>query len=168
MIGQAPNNEPQKAPDEPGQAQNPAPIQTLVNRAQSLSVSDKAIAVQNRTLSRKEKAVLRVITDRAYSESTNDEKIAAAGVSKSTFHRIMNDEWVVGVFRSQVASLVQSRVVRYVNAADISAAKPGRDGAIDRWKLLQMAGHYVERSQVDHNHSGKVIVGVVGVSMDEL
>ncbi len=112
--------------------------------------------------------MLRVLHEPKNHDKTQRDKQKLARVSESTWHKIIRDPW----FKQQEAELcriyLQAELAPIMKASIDTARKPGRDGFADRRMLLETAEVYVPRSQVDHKHSGKLLVGVVGVSMDEL
>ncbi len=121
-----------------------------------------------RTFTRKERAVLEAITDPATRNMTNAERAALAGVSDRQYYQIMARPWFRARHRNIIQGHVQSRVADLVEASAVTAATPGRDGFNDRKLLMEMTGHYIARQQIDHTSAGQPIVGVVGVSMDAL
>lgn len=157
MIGEVAQGERQQA--------QTLPIPVQADRVGTAAIVDSA---QNRVLTRKEKAVLAVVTDPALSQATNKEKAKLAGVSPRHFYQIMADPYFAQVQRNECKSFVRSRMQVYLQAMDATAGKAGRDGFNDRRLAFEMGELYTPRQQVDHTTQGKPIVGVVGVSLDEL
>lgn len=157
MIGEAPQ-------PHADATQTVQPVQVL-RRAEGLESGDLSL---NFRLSRCERRVLAVISDPMQAEATVEQKAKQCGMTERRFYQIMRDPRFVRYWRGQVANVVQSRALRYIEAADQLAAKPTRDGFNDRRMLLEMAGHYVPRQQTDITSGGQPLVGVVGVALDEL
>jgi hypothetical protein len=130
-----------------------------------LTGGDRSI---NRMLTRKERAVLRVICDPALCEATQAERAKQAQVSIRQYFSILADPWFREQHRVAINRHVQERVGRLIEAGYQTAATPGRDGFQDRRMLLEMTGHYVKREQIDHTSGGQPIVGVIGVAMDDI
>lgn len=123
---------------------------------------------KNRTLTRTEGKLLDLLLDPATRHLKQKEIYTRAGCSKSRYWTIMQDPWFQEQRRNLLRTMVQEQAAAFVKAAADTAATPGRDGFQDRRLLLTLSGDHVERRQHDHQVTGRVVVGVVGVSMDEL
>jgi hypothetical protein len=123
---------------------------------------------EQRSLTRKERAVLAIICDPSMADATNRERYAKAGLSERRYYEILADPWFNEQHRRMIQSVVKERVGRLIEAGYQTAATPGRDGFQDRRMLLEMTGHYVKREQIDHTSGGQPIVGVIGVAMDDI
>ncbi len=123
---------------------------------------------QNIALTRKQLAVLDVLMDPDNAQKSDTEMSDIAGVSRTTFYRVRMLPEVDAERRRLCKALIQSRVAPIIDRSIKVAMSEGRDGFQDRRLLLSMSGDYVERQQHDVNLTARVMVGVVGVSMDEL
>jgi hypothetical protein len=145
-----------------------ATLPVVATRAQPLKNTDNGDSAENRRLSRKEQAVLRAITDPTLSTATNTVRAKAAGVSERHFYQIIADPFFARVHRRVLLGAVQANASRIIEKAVDVATSTGRDGATDRWKLLEMSGHYTPRQQTDITSAGQPIVGIVGVAVDDV
>lgn len=122
---------------------------------------------QKPILTRKQLAVLHVLMDPDNAGKSDLELIALAGVSNSTFYKVMRDPQVQAEHQQMCKDLIAKQVAPIIQRSIKVATSEGRDGFQDRRLLLSMSGHYVERKQQDVTVKG-VLVGVVNVSMDQL
>lgn len=126
------------------------------------------LAEAERTLTRTEQKILDGIMDPALRHSTQPVFCKAVGVGATRYWQIMKDPWFQEQRRSLLRSIIQRQAMTFVEAAAKTAATPGRDGFQDRRLLLSMTGDHIERRQHNHDVTGRIVVGVVGVSLDEL
>lgn len=110
---------------------------------------------ENDSLTRAERAVLRVLIDPTYHEATNAEKIQAAGVSEAQFYRIVRKPQFREQEKAAFFDLIQTRLGPIIEAAMKTASMEGRDGFNDRKMLLEMGGMYTPKSGLDLTSGGK-------------
>lgn len=107
----------------------------------------KKTDLQNRRLTRSEKALLAVLLDPAYFKALNTERARAAGISDRRFYQMMADPWFREREREAFYDLLRTRLGPIVQAAAETAAQPGRDGHFDRKMVLEMAGLYLPKQE---------------------
>jgi hypothetical protein len=95
---------------------------------------------QNRTLTRGEKLVLAVCINPEHFKSTDTQKIAATGISRSRYYAIIADPWFHKQIQSATMNFIGLRIAPIVEAAVSTAMVKGKDGHQDRKMLLQMSG----------------------------
>lgn len=123
---------------------------------------------ENRRLSSAEKRLMRVLVDPQHHALTHRDKAKVAHVSESRYYQIIADPWFKNQERELMLSHMHGELAPIVKACIDTAKKPGRDGFNDRRMALEVMDIYQPRSTVDHNVKGQMIVGVVGISPDQL
>jgi hypothetical protein len=140
-----------------------------VARTQQPPLPAMGEAIANKTLddlTPGQKRVLRVLLDPDNHAKTDVERAQLARISQASWHRITADPTFAAIERQAVQAAVRASVGAIVHKSIEVATTCGRDGTADRWKLLEMSGHYTPRQQVEN--TGGVVVGVVGVAMSDL
>jgi hypothetical protein len=163
MIGEVTSNEQNNG--------NALPVKAKRSGLGSLSfdrMGNCADGLQNRTLTRTERKVLEVILTQDNRNKTQEVIAKSAGCSRTMYLKIMADPWFQEQRRNLLRTMIQEQAGAFVQAAVETATTPGRDGFQDRRLLLTLSGDHVERRQHEHQVTGQVVVGVIGVSMDEL
>ena len=145
------------------QADNAVAVQATRPELARLGTGGTAL---DRTLTRKEEAVLRVIMNPDHADKTNQERADTAGVSLRHWYQILADPFIKRRQREAVQDMICTSVAPMLKQSLRVAVEEKRDGFNDRKLLLSMGGFYVERQQIDHTSAGQPIIGVVGVSTD--
>lgn len=123
---------------------------------------------RKRTLTRAERSVIQVLSDPALYRETATERIAAAGVSRDRYYKIMKNPDFRQLQRDFVHDMIRERVAPVIGAALDTASVKGRDGHNDRDMVLQMAGLYTPKQQTDLHVTGEAIIAVAGVNIDDV
>lgn len=121
-----------------------------------------------RKLTRLEGKILELLLNPDTRHAKRQELYKMAGCSKGRYYAILKDPWFDQQRREGLQAIIREQTISFVRAAAKTAATPGRDGFQDRRLLLSMTGDHVERRHHDHNVTGRVVVGVIGVAMEDL
>ena len=111
-------------------------------------------SAQTRTPTRTERQVMEVLCNPECYNWTATAIIEASGVSRSTYYKIMRDEWFVKYHRDAIMQMVRSSVGAITAAAIHCANIRNKDGQADRKMLLQMAGLHADRSSQEVSGPG--------------
>jgi hypothetical protein len=121
-----------------------------------------------RELSKGERALLLVLMDPTHYRTSTAERARAAGISVSTYFRIMRQPDFQVLINAAYRTAMRQSLGHVIAAALDTATEPGRDGQRDREMVLQMTGLHAPRQGVEVNVGPGSIVGVVGVSVEDL
>jgi hypothetical protein len=126
------------------------------------------MAEPERQFTRLERKIMDCLLDHDTTYAKVDDICKAVGCSRNGYYNIMRDGWFQEQRRNLLRDMVQQQASVFIKAAAETAATPGRDGFQDRRLLLNITGDHVERKQHNHDITARVVVGVIGVSMEEL
>jgi hypothetical protein len=116
----------------------------------------------------RQQRVLEVITAPEHRTTDNKAKAAALGMSERQFYRIMAEPGFQEYRRNLMAVRVGAQVESFIHAAAQTARIIGREGDNARRLLMTLSGDHRERTHHEHDHRHRVLVGVVGVPLEEL
>jgi hypothetical protein len=121
-----------------------------------------------RKLTRLEGRVLELLLNPSTRHEKKKDLCELSGCGKTRFYQILKDPWFEQQRRAGIQAIVKEQAAEFVAAAAATAKMPGRDGFQDRRLLLSMSGDHIERRQHNHDVTARVVVGVVGVDMEDL
>ncbi len=185
MIGQAPHNEQQAAQEGPGTTQGGKTVHVVAKRkhkAKTVSGADSAkTQIQptgtggngvdlelNRTLTRVELKILKVLMDPTLADRTAEQRIEIAGVSRTSWFMAIRDPWFQEEQAKAVREHIAISVAPMLNASIETALKPGRDGFLDRRLMFEMGRFHIPKRRVEQTVTGKVAVGIVGIDLQAI
>lgn len=126
------------------------------------------VRTDDRELTSVEKKVLKVLMNPQLAEKTNLERIEASGVGKTSYYRVLRDPWFKQQQHAAFREMIRHDLGAIIAAMVTTAKQPGRDSHNDRRLAFELCGIYTPRQHVQLDAAPRHVVGVVGVSMDEL
>jgi hypothetical protein len=123
---------------------------------------------EERKLTRLEGKILELLLKPETRHEKKNDLHKLAGCGRTRFYEILKDPWFEQQRRAGIQAIVKEQAAEFVAAAAETARTPGRDGFQDRRLLLSMSGDHIERRQHNHDITARVVVGVVGVDMEDL
>jgi len=141
---------------------------TIIETEDTTAEVDIDIPDIGRPLTRCERALFFVLCDPGQFGTVGRERAEAAHISLRSYWDIMNKADYQNLISVAYRRAVQQAMGPVLRAAIDTASMVGRDGAPDRSVLMQVAGVFTPRQHVDINPAPRQIVGVVGVSLDDL